>query len=306
VSAVATTNDAVTTSDNVVRRLSASPAIVPMLARGAVASLPLGSRVLRSDGDPLHTTLVLDDVALDRDRLARYARLCGFDLSDMLPATYPHVLAFGLQLAQMSNPRFPLPVVGLVHIANQIEQRRPIGTSEPLSLQVSLEPIEPHPRGRSFTICTEVRCEQELVWTERSTMLHRGDGDESAAVTANPPSAAGLARNAEWQLPADLGRRYAAVSGDRNPIHLRPLTARLFGFRQPIAHGMWTTARSLAGLGPELPESYRVRVAFKRPILLPATVTFAEATAARGALAFGVRDADDDTPHLDGLIAPLS
>src|SRR6266487_1403229 len=46
-----------------------------------------------------------------------------------------------------------------------------------------------------------------------------------------------------WELPADLGRRYAAVSGDRNPIHLYRLTAWLFGFRRPIAHGMWAAAR---------------------------------------------------------------
>ena len=25
-----------------------------------------------------------------------------------------------------------------------------------------------------------------------------------------------------WKLPGDLGRRYAAVSGDHNPIHLYP------------------------------------------------------------------------------------
>ncbi len=67
---------------------------------------------------------------------------------------------------------------------------------------------------------------------------------------------------------------------------------------------MWTLARCLAALGPELPESFTAEVAFKRPILLPATVTFAEAPST--ALAFGVRDAGDDTPHLDGLISPLS
>jgi hypothetical protein len=299
---------AVAATENALRQLSSPPAIVPMLARAALASLPIGARLMPGgSGDPLHTTLVLDDVAVDRDRLARYARVCGFDLSDALPATYPHVLAFGLQLALLTDPGFPLPVVGLVHIANRIEQRRPIAASERPSLRVALGPIEPHPRGRSVTICTELRCDEASVWTERSTMLHRGGGDESAAATPSPPSSAALARSAEWRLPGDLGRRYAAVSGDRNPIHLHALTARPLGFRRPIAHGMWTLARCLAALGPELPESFAVEVAFKRPILLPATVTFAEApsTSPCGALSltFGVRDARDDTPHLDGLIS---
>jgi hypothetical protein len=160
------------------------------------------------------------------------------------------VLAFGLQLALLTDPSFPLPAIGLVHTANRIEQRRPIAASERLSLRVGLGPIEPHRRGRSLTIHTEVRRAGELVWTERSTMLHRGNGDESAVVTPGPPSAAALSRTAEWRLPGDLGRRYAAVSGDRNPIHLHPLTARLLGFHRPIVHGMWTIARCMA-LGPE-------------------------------------------------------
>jgi acyl dehydratase len=292
--------------DDALQRLSAPPAIVPMLARAALASLPIGSRLVRGGGDQTRTTLALDDVAIDRDRLARYVRVCGHDLSDAVPASYPHVLAFGLQLALVTDPSFPLPPIGLVHTANRIEQRRPLSAAERPSLRVSLDPIEPHPRGRSFTIRTEVRCAGEPVWTEWSTMLHRGDGDESVPAAPSPPSSAELARSAEWRLTGDLGRRYAVVSGDRNPIHLHALTARLLGFRRPIAHGMWTIARCLAALGSELPESFDVQVAFKRPILLPATVAFAEARAGRGGLAFGVRDARDDTPHLDGLISPLS
>ena len=292
---------ALAATDNALRQLSSPPAIVPMLARAALASLPIGARLIPGgSGDPLHTTLVLDDVAVDRDRLARYARVCGFEIANALPATYPHVLAFRLQLALLTDPGFPLPVVGLVHIANRIEQHRPIAASERPSLRVRLGPIKPHPRGRSVTIHTEARFADEPVWTEWSTMLHRGDGDESIPAAPSPPSAAPLAGNAEWRLPGDLGRRYAAVSGDRNPIHLHALTARPFGFRRPIVHGMWTLARCLAALGPELPESFAVEVAFKRPILLPARVTFAEEA---GTLAFGVRDARDDTPHLDGLIS---
>ncbi|MER6608929.1 MaoC/PaaZ C-terminal domain-containing protein [Streptomyces sp. NPDC000927] len=88
------------------------------------------------------------------------------------------------------------------------------------------------------------------------------------------PAAPGPSVVAEWRLPADLGRRYGAVSGDRNPIHLYPLTARLLGFPRPIAHGMWTVARCLA----EAPASgtiRRVRADFRAPVPLPATVTYA-------------------------------
>ena len=111
-----------------------------------------------------------------------------------------------------------------------------------------------------------------------------------------------------WRCPGDLGRRYGWVSGDLNPIHVHPLSARLFGFRRAIAHGMWTKARCLAALGPQLGgrgQGYTVEVVFRKPILLPATVAFAEAAGpAPGSIAFGVRDAKRSTPHLDGLLTP--
>ena len=66
--------------------------------------------------------------------------------------------------------------------------------------------------------------------------------------------------------------RYAAVSGDVNPIHLHPLTARVFGFPRAIAHGMWTAARALAALQGRLPDALTYDVGFGRPLLLPSTV----------------------------------
>ncbi|QYX78182.1 MaoC family dehydratase [Streptomyces akebiae] len=76
----------------------------------------------------------------------------------------------------------------------------------------------------------------------------------------------------EWRLGGDVGRRYGAVSGDRNPIHLHPLGARLFGFPRAIAHGMWTVARCLAEHGT--PPATLVRAEFRAPVPLPGAVTY--------------------------------
>ena len=170
-------------------------------------------------------------------------------------------------------------------------------------------PIEPHPRGRQFTLRTEARVGNELVWEESSTNLSRGRGGSvaGAATPSEPPSSEDLPPTATWKLAGDLGRRYGAVSGDLNPIHVHPLSARLFGFPSAIAHGMWTKARCLAALGPELPAAYTVQVAFRKPILLPATVQFAEAARGNdGVIAFGVRDPKRDIAHLDGLVSPAA
>ncbi len=287
------------------RELGGTPSMLPLFARAGVSLIPGASRlpfVGGGGGDVSQEALTLSDVEVDRDRLAAYDRVCGFPLSDTLPPTYVHMLAFPLHLALMTSGSFPLPAIGLVHIANRIEQHRPLDAGETFSLRVWATPIYPHPRGRQFMIRTEAHVGSELVWEEASTNLARGRGDESAPSPEGPPSSQALPAAATWRLPGDLGRRYGSVSGDLNPIHVHSLTARLFGFPSAIAHGMWTKARCLAALGSQLPARFTVDVAFKRPILLPATVQFAEVAAA-DAIMFGVRDAKRDTQHLDGLLA---
>ena len=141
----------------------------------------------------------------------------------------------------------------------------------------------------------------QVVWEETSTNLRRGKGSEEAAAP-EVPSAADLKPAGTWKLPGDLGRRYGSVSGDLNPIHVHPLTARLFGFPSAIAHGMWTKARCLAALEPRLPDAFSVEVAFKKPILLPAQVQFVEGTDPDRTIRFGVRGVRKDEPHLDGRL----
>jgi len=105
-------------------------------------------------------------------------------------------------------------------------------------------------------------------------------------------------------VPADIGRRYGAVSGDRNPIHMHALTAKPLGFPRAIAHGMWTKARCLAALESRLPDAFAVDVRFRKPILLPGRVEFASGTQDKE-IHFAVRDPARGTPHLEGRVEPL-
>ena len=282
------------------RSYDSPPGTLQLFARAGAAMIPGASRLSFVGGGGKEIPdleLTLGDVSVDRDRLASYCRVCEFQLSSTLPATYPHILAFPLHLALMTDGSFPFPAIGLVHISNRITQHRQISDSEALALRVWAGPLEPHPRGRQFSVHTEVRVGEELVWDEVSTNLRRGGGSGKAAPRER--SAEELPVTATWRLPGDLGRRYASVSGDMNPIHMHPLSARLFGFPSAIAHGMWTKARCLAALSDRLPDAFTVDVSFRRPILLPAMVEFSE----RGER-FGVRDAGKGTPHLDGTLAP--
>ena len=291
------------------RVLSSAPRMLPLFARAGAAMIPGASRLPLLGGgrasEVPDTVLVLEEAQVDRARLAAYDKVCGFPLRDQLPCTYPHMLAFPLHLRLMTDPAFPVPALGLVHIQNAIVQRRPLMAGEAMSIRVWATALESHPRGTSFALRSEARVGDELVWEETSTILKRGrssepDGAERQA--ASSPSHEELPVTATWRLPGDLGRRYGSVSGDLNPIHIHPLSARLFGFPTAIAHGMWTKARCLAALDPHLPERFTVEVGFRKPILLPATVEFAE-RADQGGISFSVQGAGKRTPHLDGRVS---
>ncbi len=280
--------------------------MLPLFARAGAAMIPGASRLPLVGGgrgdDVPDTVFALEDVQTDRARLAAYDRVCSFPLRDRLPATYPHMLAFPLHLRLMTDPAFPFPALGLIHLHNAIRQHRPIQAEESLSLRVWATPLEPHPRGTQFTLRSEARSDEELVWEETSTILRRGEGSGDSPGSARTENGEELPVTATWRLAGDLGRRYASVSGDFNPIHIHPVSAKLLGFPSAIVHGMWTKARCLAALDPHLPESFGVEVSFRKPILLPATVQFAERSDEQG-ISFSVRGAGKGTPHLDGRVS---
>jgi len=299
------------------RTLEGSPSILPLYARAAAPMIP-GASLLPfipgGGGEIPELDLTLEGVNADPGDVAAYAKVCGFALRDSLPATYPHVLAFPLHMAVMADGGFPFGAVGLVHVENRIEQQRPVGIGEELTIRVRPTKLAPHPKGQTFSLLTEVTAGDELVWQSASTMLRRGklqqpaDGPKSRREddksAHRPGVGSDVGASAEWKLGGDLGRRYAGVSGDRNPIHMHSLTAKPLGFPGAIAHGMWTKARCLASLDSRLPDGFAVAVRFRKPILLPARVEFASA-AEGDEIAFAVRDAKRQTPHLDGRVAPL-
>jgi MaoC like domain len=298
--------------------LTSPPNILPLYARAAAPMVPGASLlpfVPGGGGEIPEIELELTGVKTDPEALASYTKVCGFALRDHLPVTYPHLLAFPLQMAVMADGSFPFGAVGLVHIENRIAQRRPIAVGEELTICVRPTRLAPHPKGKTFTLQTVVLSGEEVVWDETSTFLRRGKGDPDAAPTPAEFAVSSdgddkgqtqriedAPASAEWRLGGDLGRRYASVSGDRNPIHMHTLTAKPLGFPAAIAHGMWTKARCMAALESRLPDAFTAGVRFRKPILLPARVEFASAEAGDAEINFSVRDAKHKQPHLDGRI----
>jgi hypothetical protein len=282
------------------RERESAPSLLPSYAKALVGPLIPGG-----GEEPPDHALGLSGAEIDPDHVAEYARVCGFGIGDVVPATYPHLLGFPLAMSLMTERAFPLSLLGLVHVANRIEQRRPLRLDDRPDVRVWAENLRPHRRGRQLDLITEVAVEGEIAWREHSTYLRQekgaGEGSPPAPEEGREPE---LEPSAVWKVPGDIGRRYADVSGDRNPIHLHPLTARLFGFPRAIAHGMWMKARCLAAFEGRVPDSHAVEVEFRSPLLIPGRARLRSGGDGAG-WAFTLEREDGERRHLTGSIECL-
>lgn len=292
--------------------LPASPALGALYARAgaAAARTAVGTPLRRALGGHDRTTgpgrepvlpavaLRLDDVRPDPARLTAYQHLVGEPATDALPAGFVHVLAFPVATALLVRPGFPLPALGMVHLANRVELHRPLGLGDTLDVRAWAEDLRPHRKGTQVDLVAEVRRHGDdptgpPAWRGVSTYLAPGVRPPSGGDVDRPVSGARAGRadrdpfdpptpTGRWALDAGVGRRYAAVSGDANPIHLHPLTARALGFPRAIAHGMLTAARALADVGARRGPTYTWDVDFAAPVLLPSSPAVSVARADDG------------------------
>ena len=244
-------------------------------------------------------------VSTGGDTLKRYQKVCGFAPHNHLPLTWPHVLAFPLHLKLLTENSFPLPLLGLVHLRNVISQHRPIAAGEILDISVRLENSVKSSRGVEFDLITQARSAGKPVWEEASTTLFRQpQGNGKSSDQKAPPELERHPNTLSLKAEESIGRQYARVSGDSNPIHMHALSARVFGFPQAIAHGMWTKAQALALLEQQegwRPGAIRVSCQFKKPRFLPGTAQLNWQAEDKG-WDYQVLNAKGDAPHLSGRI----
>ncbi|SFB99796.1 MaoC like domain-containing protein [Nocardioides terrae] len=277
---------------------------LPVLVKAALPSLPGLNQLpgVKKTATTLpDVTLHRDDVAVERSEVERYAAICGFPNRDVAPVPYLHMLAFPLHMELMTDPRFPFPAIGSVHLENTIVQHRPIAVGERVSLALRAANLRASTKGRAWDMDVTATIGDEVVWESTSTYLRVGRGDPDSRAHGDPGMRLDSVdvKGPVWSLPSNLGRAYGAVSGDRNPIHLYPVTAKALGFPRHIAHGMWSKARCIAALENRLPDAVKVEVAFKKPIFLPGKAQFGAEETAVG-WRFALVNPSSGAPHLLG------
>ncbi|MEB6667057.1 hypothetical protein MXM33_08430 [Acinetobacter vivianii] len=268
----------------------------PKVIQGLIFKKPKGEKVLPQ------VEYVVDTLKIDSKHLESYNEICGFKNDGFVPAIYLAVLSQSLQMHMMTSEAFPFPILGLVHIRNQIKQTRKIDVNEQITLSCKFGELKPHDKGLQFDFITTAKVAGEVVMESLTTYLSRQKTEKKTGEKAKDTQEPAYQPQAEWNISENTGRRYAVISGDFNLIHIHAVTAKAFGFKQAIAHGMWSKAKALASI--ELPAAYEADVWFKLPMYLPSTVEFL--TAAESTQTdFLIRNVKSKKPHVAGTVKAL-
>ncbi|GAB3453353.1 MaoC/PaaZ C-terminal domain-containing protein [Massilia terrae] len=260
------------------------PAPGPLLLR----ALFKRARATTTVDGPASTTYLASPT--NQKSLASYRQLIGFD-ADALPLTFHYLLAQRAQLASMLGAGFPFRIPGMIHVANELIAHDALDPARPMLLHTSASIAPPQANGAIHVLfrTTGQQDGRDIFSCASDYLAVRGRRGARSA----PPPVSHTAPIASWKLDSAAGRRYAAVSGDWNPIHLSHWTAKLMGMRTPIIHGMHTVGACCAAL--EHAAGRRVAAIssrFTAPIALPGQVTLsADLEAGEYTASSGGRDA---------------
>lgn len=268
----------------------------PKVIQGLIFKKPKGEKVLPQ------VEYVVDSYKVDHDHLKSYNEVCGFKNNDYIPAIYLAVISQSLQMHMMTQEAFPFALLGLVHIRNQVKQFRKIGVNETITLSCEFGELKPHEKGLQFDFITTAKVGADVVMEGLTTYLARQKTDGASISKSKEAQVPEFELLSEWDVAENTGRRYALISGDFNLIHIHALTAKAFGFKQAIAHGMWSKARALSSLN--LPEAYEADVYFKLPLYLPSKVSFLTAGDDKEKHLL-IRNSKSNKPHVSGVITAL-
>lgn len=284
------------------------PSMVPAFARVLLGKKPYTA----PEGATVQPVeLEARRITLSASHLKRYRTVCGVPDSSRLPPAYLHVVAMPMHMQLFIANNFPVKVLGLIHLRNTIRVLEDVNVKAPLRLRVHFDTMRMTAAGQEYDFTTRYEQDGAMVWEEVSTMFARGnapskEGGKRPSIERSLHPQAGVTTET-LDIREDTGWRYARVSGDFNPIHLTARTAKLFGFKQAVAHGMWSLGRCLAAAHAQLPAGrMQIDTQFKLPVYIPSQALSRAWPAADGGTEISMCTTRGDRLHLSMQVRPLA
>ena len=270
---------------------------------------------LRQDTVLEKICMVYPGVTIDPEKVNRFKQMCGYDTNRSgVPATYIQSLFIGMMSQFISSSCFPINPMGLIQTGQSFELIQPVAPGMKLDLYCRMLDMTRTQKGIVSRFLMEAAAagdhpekkavaeskERDLVWQGIATYLTRSKSKTPKGKKQQPQDTP-LPVKEIIEVPKNTGRRYARVSRDFNPHHLYTWTALPMGFKQPIAHGIWSMARAGASLEKAAghPALTSMDGALKLPIFMPARITLGYTFSGSDAQ-FELRDKAKGVPHLKG------
>lgn len=250
----------------------------------------------------IHSSLSFKGILVDAADIKQFAAYIG--ITNPVPLVYIYILAQRAQAALMLQKEFTIAIPGLVHIANRLQQLAGIDYSVPFDIVANVD-VEPKAEGSLIPVFSVDFLQNGVLVAQcHSTYLakRKSNKPKTATEIINPITKPFLQE--VWNVPANAGRRYAKVSGDRNPIHTMPLFAKIMGFKRPIAHGWYLVAKIVNRCELEKATVFKtIEVEFKAPVFLPGTPLLQLEESANGGILFSLLSQAGDKLILTGTLS---
>jgi hypothetical protein len=238
---------------------------------------------------------------ISRAALATLQRFAGRDdaiTTDRLLLLAPHVTGFRLTMAMLMHPDWPLPIWRALQLRNRLLRSGEVKVAYPSDLIVQAIGWRVHDKGIELDVHAQLLQGEDCPWESVTTFYYRGafkgprlHGADDGAPFVSPVIDGSRPPVARWTVDGGSSLRFAALTGDYNPLHLLDAYARKTGFAAASAHPQRIAAQCLGHLAPTTAPPQQLDLWLKGPVYFGRTVALREARS---------EDGDDFALGLDG------
>ena len=222
-------------------------------------------------------SLKVSGFKINRKQLSNYLNAFEYENMKGLPAPFLYLATQSIQLYMLTLPEFPLSPAGLVHLGVRFEQRKELPPEWQGDVVMSITNQRHSKKGLVLDIESRFENNTGTVhfiivssYLARAVKVRNDDALPKLVSFDEKLFNGGHSFDTSFSVGQNEGRRYARLSGDFNPIHLYGWSAKLFGFKMPIIHGLYMISKVYS-------ELYRQHKAlpfegffqFKSPLYLP-------------------------------------
>ncbi|MFX1508623.1 MAG: MaoC/PaaZ C-terminal domain-containing protein [Promethearchaeota archaeon] len=195
-----------------------------------------------------------------------------------IPPLFPVTMLVDPMKQIVMDDTLNLDIFRMVHGEQEIFYHRPLKPWDRIKTKVELDSIDVKEAGDILWAKIMGHSQEELVFEMRAGMFFRKPRKGMKSKKKEKPVEREILFSNDMKVTSDQSVRYAAVSGDENPIHVDKDVAIAVGLPDIILHGLCSLAFATQAVVDELAEGdpakvKQIKVRFSKPVLMDSTLT---------------------------------